>query len=172
MKPLPRPTRLARLFGRRSGAFSLPETTIAVAIAALGIVSVMGLMPQGLETSRKIGNLAAQTRIMQNIIGDLESTDWSLLDNYVTTSPNRSYDDQGVLLSSAGTDSRLTSYVAHIEFENPGSILPESAGGGTSEPYLRRLNVKIANTSSTTYDFGTGNASRYKTLGYLLTKIQ
>ena len=149
-------------------AFSLAETTMAVAIAALGIVSIMGLMPQGLETSRKTSNIAVQTRIMQEIIGDLQSMDWSTLDSTVLSQPTRNYDDQGIRLT---TNNGFVSYVAHMDLKNDMTV-PQSSGSSGAAPYMRRLVVKIANSSKSTFDFSSNNASHYKTVSYVLSKIQ
>lgn len=158
---------LRLLWSRR--AFSLAETTMAVAIAALGIVSIMGLMPQGLETSRRTSNIAAQTRIMQEVIGDLQSMDWNSLDNYVLSQPTRSYDDQGIRIT---TPDRFVSYVAHLDLMHDTTVPQTSTGNSGPGPYLRRLVVKIASTSKTTFDFSPNNTDHYKTVSFLLSKIQ
>lgn len=139
---------------------------MAVAIAALGIVSIMGLMPQGLETSRKTSNMAAESRIMQEIIGDLESADWSNLETYVSATSIRSYDDQGIQVTGGNV---LVSYVAKLQISSD-SYIPQS--GSVAAPYLRRLVVKIASSPRTNFDFGDTNSARYKTISYLLPKIQ
>jgi uncharacterized protein (TIGR02598 family) len=152
---------------RRPRAFSLPETSMAVAIAALGIISLMGLMPQGLETSRKTGNLTAESRIMQSIVSDLESSDWTLLSG--VDNSTRTFDEQGVRLSSA--DTAQTAYIAKINFGPsyvPGSITTT----GTGEPYMQRLIVKIASSNNPAYNFPSSDSGRYKTTSFLLTKIQ
>jgi uncharacterized protein (TIGR02598 family) len=159
---------LARL--RRARGFSLAETSMAVAITALGIISIMGLMPQGLETSRKTGNMSAQSRIMQNIISDMQNTDWTVLTTNLNQ-PNRVYDDQGVRLAGTGTDAAMVSYVAHITFAS--SSVPGSAfNTATGEPYMKRLVVKIANSTNPNYAFDSHDPSQYKTTSFLITKIQ
>jgi uncharacterized protein (TIGR02598 family) len=159
---------LVRLLTSRR-AFSLAETTMAVAIAALGIVSIMGLMPQGLETSRRTSNIAVQTRIVQEIVGDLQSMDWATLDTTVSSQPLRNYDDQGIRLNGSG----FISYVAHIELKTDTSPLPQKAGGsGGQQSYMRRLVIKIASTTRSTFDFSPANADHYKTISYILSKIQ
>ena len=161
---------LARFLGRSRAAFSLAETTMAVAIAALGIVSIMGLMPQGLETARKTGNIAAQSRIMQEITGDLESMDWASLDTYTLSNATRTYDDQGVRLNSGTGAQGLVSYVAHLDLKND-ATLPQ-IGTANRAIYMRRLVVKIAGTGRTDFDFSDNNAIHYKTISFLIPKIQ
>lgn len=154
---------------RRGPGFSLAETSMAVAIAALGLVSILGLMPQGLETARRTGNIAAESRIMQNIISDLQSADWNLLPGMDNS--QRRYDDQGIPLASQG-DTGLMSYLAQINLNNdfmPGSNTANAANG---EPYLRRLVVKIASTTNPSYSFPSNESGRYKTTSFVLSKIQ
>ncbi len=160
-------------------AFSLPETAIAVAIAALGIVSIMGLMPQGIETAHKTNNMNAETRIMSEIVGELETEDWSLV-SAGSNIPNRTYDDQGMLISNGSGNGGSTgitgmvTYVAQIQVSN--TLLPgSSASGGSAgntEPYLRRLTINIANTPNSNYSFPPSDVGRFKSATFFLTKLQ
>ena len=151
---------------RMAPGFSLVETTIAVAIAALGIVSLLGLLPQGMEMSRKTTNIAAESRIMQNIVSDLQASDWSQI---ASAAGIRTYDDQGVRLSSQADDTRWISYVAKVEFAPAGSTMP-GAGAAAADPYLQRVIVRTAESSTPTFDFASVDSSRYKTRSFLLAK--
>ena len=52
----------------RPQGFSLAEVTLALAIAAFGITTVLSLLPQGLSNMRKAGDVAAASRISQHIL--------------------------------------------------------------------------------------------------------
>ena len=136
--------------------FSLPEVTIAVGIAALGLVALLGLLPQGLEMARRTGELAVRRQIVEDILRDFEQASWRDLD--ATSSQgvrSRFYDDQGTVVNSG---SPTMTYVASVEVTGAGAAavqLPQ--GGGASplggESYLRRVTIKIANTSNAQFDF-------------------
>ena len=157
--------------GRASG-FSLVETAIATAIAALGIISILGLMPQGLEMARKTGSLFAETRIMQDVVGELEASDWTQLSTIVGSGNGaiRQYDDQGVRLP-AGGDSFRAAFVAKIELSSTGTILP---GATQAEPneYLRGMVLKIGTSPNPNFDFSSKNRRRFSTTNFLLAKRQ
>lgn len=129
----------------RLGGFSLPEVTIAVAIAALGLVSVLGLIPSGLESVRSAGATATSSRIFQQLSSELQRAEWG---DYTGSGVGwsglapyqnqlRYFDDQGVELpaTTGEGDMRLT-YVARVyllgQAERP-AFLPgdTAAGGGT-----------------------------------------
>ncbi len=57
--------------------FSLIEVTIALAITAVALVSLMGMIPQGLSTMREAADQAIEARIHQQILGEIQLTPFS-----------------------------------------------------------------------------------------------
>jgi prepilin-type N-terminal cleavage/methylation domain-containing protein len=65
MNPHPTPLR-----NRRANAFSLIEVVLALAVSAIGLVAILGLLPQGLQASRD----AADNTVSATIVHDIFST--------------------------------------------------------------------------------------------------
>lgn len=146
-----------------SRGFSLVEVTIALAIAAGGFITLLGLLPQGLEMSRRTSEMAASSRIVEHIAGELIQMSWDDLDWNGHTSSNkgrRYFDDQGIPLADAelaGNSSMLT-YVASIylvpeENTTMGLKLPRAGTASQNEKYVRRAIVFIASTTEKNYVF-------------------
>lgn len=55
---------------RNDKAFSLVEVVLALAVAAIGLVAILGLLPQGLQASRD----AADNTIVATLVHDIFST--------------------------------------------------------------------------------------------------
>lgn len=114
-------------------AFSLVEVTLAIGITAVALVSLMGMLPKGLQTLQRANDKAVMGRIHQQIMGEIQLTPWEKSD--AGTSPLdefdgqvRYYDDQGIELPSneAGEFSHV--YTARISIPSPDSSLPRSVG--------------------------------------------
>ncbi len=103
--------------------FSLVEVVMAVAIAALGIITVLGLIPGSLASIREAGEITSRTRIIASISSEIQMSDWgnrssagvpwtglgAFLDR------RWSFDDQANLLSGDGADLAMQqSYLARV----------------------------------------------------------
>lgn len=155
---------------RSTRAFSLIEVTIAMAIAAVALVTLLGLIPQGMDTMREAGDQAIMGRIHQQILNEIQLTPFedasgaSLLDKY--DGMEFYYDAQGEELSDnrspAGSPEREKGsfghiYSARVSIPKEGSgSLPKSVGGagykglkldvenGEKNPNMRPVIVEVA----------------------------
>lgn len=137
-------TRLLSPKGSSKG-FSLIEVTIALGITAVALVSLMGMLPRGMETLRAAADKAIEGRIHQQILGEIQLTPWessgagggaggagesgSPIDSF--DKQIRYYDDQGIELAETekGGDSHV--YTARIHLPKEGDSLPPSVGSTT-----------------------------------------
>ena len=104
--------------------FSLVEVTLAMAICALAVITLLGLIPQGMELSRKTSQMTDSSYIIEQIMRDLEGSTWASLNrnkssssssgsqNFVGTE-TRYYDLQAAPVSK---DSSQIVYVAAFSF--------------------------------------------------------
>lgn len=145
-----------------SQGFSLVEVTLAVAIASLALITLLGLLPQGLEMSRKTALLTTSSNILEQVARDLENATFNLLPVAKTT---KYFNDQGTELK---TGSKEIVYVVEIDPADPAS-LPQSA---TSQLYLKRFIIRIANSSNPDFRFGQDNRISYSTHHHLVAKTR
>jgi uncharacterized protein (TIGR02598 family) len=163
---LPLSLHMKHLIKSRSQAgFSLVEVTLAVAIAALAIITLLGLLPQGLEMARKTSLMVSDSNILEQITHDMEN---ATFDQLPTQTVKKYYNDQGREVAQDSTD--LT-YVVEIE---PQSVvaLPKAE---KVQPYMKRMVIKIAATSSPGFVFTPLNSnatSPYVTFNQLIAKTR
>jgi len=142
-------------------AFSLIEVTIAMAIAAVAVVTLLGLVPQGMETMRAAGDEAIQGRIHQQILNELQMTPFedinkkSPLDDFHER--EFYYDSQGEELSDS---------------ENQGSVSEDRKKGGFAHIYTARVSipsvggsnqapVSVGGSKFDGYSFGDGRPNAF-----------
>lgn len=154
-------TKRSSLSGSSRAGFSLVEVALAVAIAALAIITLLGLMPQGLEMARKTSLLTNNSSILEQIIRNLENMQWS--DIPTTGVTNKYFSDSGL---EVAPDSKEISFVAEIDYRQQAS-LPQAE---TVEPYLRRVIIRVASSSSSSFKFGTDNRISYVVFNHLIAK--
>lgn len=159
---------LQRHSSRRSTAgFSLVEVALAVAIAALGIITCLGLLPEGLEMSRRTSEMAINSNILEQIIRDMENTSWSYL-NTQTGKVRRYYNDQGTQVTEQASD---ITYVVEIDFSIP-AYLPASTAPLAEQANLKRLIIRMATATSAGYKFEGRSPALYSTFNHLVAKSQ
>lgn len=128
--------RKSRLVAQSKGCagFSLIEVTIAMAIAAVAVVTLLGMIPQGMNTMRDAGDEAIMARIHQQVLNELQVADFDALDTYDKLEVY--YDAQGEELGdSRGSGSQSKGsfehiYSARVSVLASGQRLPDSVGGG------------------------------------------
>ena len=121
-------------------AFSLVEVAIAIGVVAIGMLSVVALLPAGMETLRASANETAQARISQEIIARLQGTDWDQTKNLGDFQDQLFYfDRQGNQTLSTAPDSVFT---AKLDVAADGPQLPAANNCGLNQN-LRAVTVKI-----------------------------
>ncbi|WP_397380163.1 Verru_Chthon cassette protein B [Prosthecobacter sp.] len=150
---------------RSQAGFSLVEVTLAVAIAALAIITLLGLLPQGLDMARKTSLMINDSSILEQLTHDMENASFDLLPNQIV---KKYYNDQGREVAQDATD---LAYVVEIE---PKQVvaLPKAE---MTQPYMKRMVIKIAATSSPAFVFaplGSDTIAPYVTFNQLIAKTR
>lgn len=154
---------------RAAGAFSLVETVLALAVMGLSLSVLLGLLPHGLEMSRKAGVSAGESRVVTDLVAELSQASWSKLAAY--HGARYLYDDQGVRLSGgpgaapAADSDDMPAFVALVDISTPANM----PGTGDVSNNLRRVVLKIASTNKESFDFEADGAS-FSTVTTLLAK--
>lgn len=149
---------------RSQAGFSLVEVTLAVAIAALAIITLLGLLPQGLEMARKTALMINDSNILEQVTHDMENATFDMLPK-PNQKVNKYYNDQGREVAQDATD---LAFVVEIEQQSV-VALPKAE---KTQPYLKRMVIKIAATSSPSFVFGTNNTGSYVVFNQLIAKTR
>lgn len=119
---------------KSESAFSLVEVTLALGITAVALVSLMGMLPQGMKTLQRANDQAVMGRIHQQILGEIQLTPWESksggippLESFDRTI--RIYDDQGIQLPDSDRGEMNHVYTARLTLPRTGQTMPNSVGG-------------------------------------------
>jgi uncharacterized protein (TIGR02598 family) len=142
--------------GRNQGkAFTLIETLMAIGIVSVAMVSILGLIPVGLNTFADAMGLSVESSIVQSVCNDILRTDYT----NVTAALAKSiyYDREG---RSTNYGSRLYS----VEISEPRSVSTQDqinseqaliANSESAEPSAWTVQIKVArvNRPATTNNY-------------------
>ncbi len=124
-------------------AFSLVEVALAIGILSFCLVSMMGLIPVALQTTRQSMNKSTEIRIVQSVRAALLSTNFSVL----PPSGSFSFDREGLMLTNVGG----TEYYRVLFSSAKNTILP----GNNTASRLATTQLIISNT--VTHDIHTNS---------------
>jgi len=150
---------------RNAPGFSLVEVALAVAIAAVGIITCLGLLPEGLEMSRRTAQMAINSNILEQLIRDVENAGWPYL-NIQTGKVKKFYNDQG---SEVAEDAKDLTYVVEVDYSNP-AYIPAASNDLKLQSNLKRLVIRIATTTNSKFEFTGKNPALYTTFNHLVAK--
>jgi len=85
---------------RHQAAFSLIEVTLAIGVVAFAFMSILGLIPIGMNTFRQAMNTSVCSQISEQVMNDVQETDFIAL-----TSTNSGNTNGGPYLLTSGTSS-------------------------------------------------------------------
>lgn len=143
---------------------------MAVAIAALGIITLLGLIPHGLSTSRKTINEIATTRIVAQLVAEAQLADWQSLDA-TTDDTSRLFDDQGVEIQSGSGNMTTLSYVARVGIPAKDVILPTNSNAAVSQN-LRRVIIDVAPVPDQNFFKSNPAPESYRTFTQLISNMR
>lgn len=163
--------------GRRlKCGFSLVEVTLAVAIAALAVTTLLALIPHSISTIRKAGITTLEARIVAQVVGELQLADWGTHDG---RTPGRwsnleqllaqkwLFDDQGNMLDAKRSEDiqmRLTS-VVRPRVSPSTVVLP----GGTVQS-VENVGLMVDIAASADPDFPFTVDGSFRTIPAILTR--
>jgi uncharacterized protein (TIGR02598 family) len=132
---------------RGSGGFTLIEVTLALGVVAFAFVSLMGLLPVGMQAFRSTIDTAVRSQIVQHVTTDATETDFDTLTSgtclsgstlLTSGSAYRYFDDQGTEVPQSNSIYQVWVQVA------PATQLPAPVSSG-SNTNLATLLIQIAN---------------------------
>jgi uncharacterized protein (TIGR02598 family) len=126
--------------GKKRAAFTLVETVLALAIVAGAVLSVVAMLPIGLEDLRQSYMKQAEARIIQTFIADYEMKSWGKAGGDEMTLKDKTlyFDARGTVLPKAGVFDHVITAKATMQKE-----WPKLSGDPTPSRHVRRLDVKI-----------------------------
>ncbi len=135
---------------------------MAVGIAAMAIVLLLGLVPTGLQSIRDASTTLAEARIYQQIVGEIQGVNWNTPGspalpgsdplNYPQLSRyqgiRRFFDDQGTPLHDDQANSLRLAYVARVTL-NSALAVPNGQPSGN----MVSVTIDVASIPNADYDF-------------------
>ena len=165
---------------RRLAAFSLPEVAIATAIAAVSLVTIVGLLPQGLKSVQRSSQVSTQARVVRQMLGELQLTNWGTFNGQTYSGLNTmmsqvSYFDGDGNKISGNTSMDELAYIARPVFPsqiNPANQAthPTLPGSLTPSNSCMQILIQIVPTNDSHFDFSQADPSRYTVQPAILTR--
>ncbi|WP_395748503.1 Verru_Chthon cassette protein B [Prosthecobacter sp.] len=172
--------RRQRRQSRHQGAFSLVEVTIAVAVAALGFVTLLGLLPQSITMARNSAEMSVGSRIIHKLNGDMQSIAWDRI-TWTGYGPLRYFTNEGRELTPADTTPEdMTASLAFVAsvYVPPKPldvVLPAGTTGGSNagnpETYVRRVKICVATSNDPAFSFSSANPMRITSAASYIAKM-
>lgn len=120
-------------------AFSLVEVILALGVASITVVALLGLVPGSLSNIQHSTIDGAEARVLQAIVADYQQRDWpSILQQQTAATAELLYfDTHGFRVTATDRDAFL---IAQVSILTP-PLLP---GSSTANPRLRTLRLRTS----------------------------
>lgn len=119
-------------------AFSLVETVTALGIVSIAVLTLVALIPTGLDDLRKSSMKQAEARIIQSVVGTYQMISWGTPGSSMTLPDKEFYFDiRGTALKKGDFDHAITAKTV-VE-----KTAPTLSGDSSPSKHLRKLRVLI-----------------------------
>lgn len=125
----------------RPNGFSLVEVTIALGLISFGLVTMIGLMPTGLEVLRNSTQQTIDTQILQQISNDLVVNSFNSRSDFSTFNTATLYFNEEAQLLASGTGAR---YKAVLQDQSPSLPGLSQSDVQSFSSSLKRIGVSIS----------------------------
>lgn len=130
--------------------FSLVEVTIAMGVVGFAFISLVALLPVGLQTFRRAIDTSVRSQIVQHVFNDALQTDFTTLTGSNAVFSDYFFDDQGNQVS------QLTGFIYQARIVISGTTSLPSSPVNTN---LATVKIRIANNPGHLNDPFASNAS-------------
>ena len=122
----------------RAAAFTLAEVMIALGIVASVMIGMLGMIPHAVRSIKESNNLTVMGRISQEVISNIQMSDWSLIDEDYKDK-RFLYDNEGLLFQ--GKEGQQPTYEARVEL--PVDRVTLSSQFDYRPDHIRKINVTV-----------------------------
>ncbi|TLD72642.1 Verru_Chthon cassette protein B [Phragmitibacter flavus] len=141
--------------------FSLPEVALSLGIAATALLTLISLLPMGLDTLRDSSNKQAEARIVQSIMDRYQTSGWLEQDDgggrgSVLQDRTLFFDQTGTEVANAADFD--CNYAVQISVGNT----PTLRGDARANDYLRRLIVRITDNAKNYQSALSNGSGKYR----------
>lgn len=123
---------------KSQSAFSLIEVVMAIGIVAFAFISVLGLIPTGLNTFRLSIDASVGAQIVQRVMNEAQQTDFDVLTQNIDGASFRYFDDQGNEIETAASSGAIYQVQTRV---NPVTTIP----GNSNYSTVATIIIQIAN---------------------------
>jgi len=120
----------------KQGGFSLIESVLAIAIVGSAVLTLVGLLPSGLDDLHKSSMKQAEARIIQTVVGDYQMRSWGSAGSNMGLKDREYYFDIRGSMVTKGTLEHSITAKTQMDPQNPS--LP---GDSTPAKHLRRIKI-------------------------------
>ena len=132
-------------FPRCECGFTFVELMITMAFLSIALLAVTGLFPLGLEVSQSAEDLTIETNLAQELIEEIKSFPWTVIDSYDGLSESPPEDIGGNLLDGTGGRPNFSHYRRDVlvRYADPATLDTTS-----TVTALKRIEVTVSNTNN------------------------
>jgi len=143
----------------KRAAFTLVEVALALGIIAMAFVPVLGLLPVGLDVSRKAIDATVAAQIVQQLTNEARQTDFSTLS--ALSGATAYFDDQGSELPAGASVANDAIYAAGFSISTATSLPANVTTQRLATVTISILNTKASRTDQQTDPTLSRDSRRY-----------